>query len=110
MGFSMIDVIRKVRNEINFHSLDMRIGVHTVPTQLIIFSIILKKGDIIGGITGINIVRYDIYGINVTIANKMESNGKIGRVHISSETKNTLELNYLDHFIFEENKEGPVKL
>lgn len=54
----------------------------------------IHQGDIIGGITGINIVRYDIYGINVTIANKMESNGKTGRVHISSETKNTLELNF----------------
>lgn len=68
------------------------------------------KGDIIGGITGINIVRYDIYGINVTIANKMESNGKIGRVHISSETKNTVELNFPDYYTFEENLEGPIKL
>ena len=30
MGFSMIEVIRKVRAEINFLSLDMRIGIHTV--------------------------------------------------------------------------------
>ena len=30
MGFSMIEVIRTVRMEINFHELDMRIGIHTV--------------------------------------------------------------------------------
>lgn len=39
----------------------MRIGIHT--------------GNIISGVIGTDIVRYDIYGENVTIANKMESNG-----------------------------------
>lgn len=37
----------------------MRIGVHT--------------GKIVAGIIGNNIVRYDILGENVLIANKMES-------------------------------------
>ena len=40
----------------------------------------------------------------------MESNGKIGRVHISSDTKNTVELDYAHKYIFEENTEGPIKL
>ena len=30
MAFSMIEVIRNVRAEINFNELDMRIGIHTV--------------------------------------------------------------------------------
>ena len=34
----------------------MRIGVHT--------------GDVIGGLPGTNIVRYDLYGIDVAIANE----------------------------------------
>lgn len=42
----------------------MRIGIHT--------------GDIIGGIIGTDVVRYDIYGKNVLIANKMEQNGVVG--------------------------------
>lgn len=42
----------------NNDNLQIRIGVHT--------------GDIIAGITGSTIVRYDIYGKNVTIANMME--------------------------------------
>lgn len=51
----------------------MRIGIHT--------------GNIIGGIIGTEIVRYDIYGKDVLIANKMESNGKEGAVMISESTK-----------------------
>ena len=34
----------------------------------------------IGGIIGTDIVRYDIYGQDVSIANKMESSGTEGRV------------------------------
>lgn len=30
MAFSMIEIIRKVRKQINFMGLDMRIGVHIV--------------------------------------------------------------------------------
>jgi len=64
MGFDMIDIISKVKKEINFDGLEMRIGVHT--------------GDIIGGIIGTELVRYDIYGKDVAMANKMESNGVKG--------------------------------
>jgi len=39
----------------------MRIGVHT--------------GSVIGGIIGTEVVRYDLYGADVMIANKMESSG-----------------------------------
>ena len=44
--------------------LDMRIGIHT--------------GKLIGGIIGTKLVRYDIFGSDVLIANKMESNGIAG--------------------------------
>lgn len=49
--------------------LNMRIGVHTV---LFYYHI---KGEFLGGIIGTDIVRYDLFGIDVIIANKMESNG-----------------------------------
>ena len=55
----------------------MRIGIHT--------------GEVIAGITGTNIVRYDIYGPDVVIANKMESMGAPGRIHVSDVTKNLLQ-------------------
>lgn len=77
MGFSMISTIRRVREEIDFKDLDMRIGVHT--------------GQVLGGIVGVDLVRYDIYGQDVLIANKMESNGTIGQIMVSNDTKKLLE-------------------
>ena len=66
MGFSMINIIQEVRKIIKFDELDMRIGIHT--------------GRVIGGVIGTDIVRYDVYGSVVVIANKMESNGEKGRI------------------------------
>ena len=47
----------------------MRIGIHT--------------GRVIGGVTGTNIVRYDIYGKDVMIANKTESHGQPGKILVT---------------------------
>ena len=49
-------------------------------------------------------MRYDIYGNDVYIANKMESNGKPGFVNVSEKTKNILETKFYDCFLFEKNK------
>jgi len=95
MGFAMIDTIKTVRERINFPDLDMRIGVHT--------------GDVIGGIVGTNIVRYDIYGRTVMIANKMESNGKLGRINVSETTKNIIQTNFEEEYEFEEQPQIYVK-
>ena len=84
MGFEMINKIKEVRNNINFTELDMRIGVHT--------------GSIIGGVLGTDIVRYDIYGPDVLIANKMESKGQKGKVHISGRTKEIIETCFADEY------------
>lgn len=43
---------------------------------------------------GTDIVRYDIYGPDVLIANKMESNGQKGYVQVSEDTKVLLEQYY----------------
>ena len=91
MAFSMIETIKLVRKKIGYNGLDMRIGIHT--------------GKIIGGIIGTDIVRYDIYGKDVLIANKMESNGKEGHIMVSRETKNLLEEAFSDFFLFEFYKE-----
>jgi class 3 adenylate cyclase len=72
-------------------NLNMRIGLHT--------------GEIIAGITGTNIVRYDIYGADNDIANKMESNGASGRVNVSEVTKALLEAKDPGRFEFAFNKE-----
>lgn len=52
-----------------FEDLGMRIGIHT--------------GDIMGGIVGTDIIRFDIYGENVNIANNMESLGSKMKINIS---------------------------
>ena len=73
----------------------MRIGVHV--------------GTCIGGVVGSNIVRYDIYGSDVMVANKMESNGAPGRINVSEFTKNLLKL--LDKSLsFEFNQRVEIKL
>ena len=77
----MISAIEKVNLEQGL-SLNMRIGIHT--------------GTVIGGISGTDIVRYDIYGEDVFIANKLESSGIPGKVLVSEETKS-----YLEEFDFE---------
>ena len=68
----MIDIISDVRNlsdNPDLKDLNMRIGIHT--------------GKIVAGIIGTKIVRYDIFGSDVLIANKMESNGVAGKVVVS---------------------------
>lgn len=50
-------------------------------------------------------MRYDIYGNDVYIANKMESNGGPGLINISQRTKELLELKYANNFVFEFNKD-----
>ena len=77
MGEEMISIIRDVRKKVNYELLDMRIGIHT--------------GTVIAGIIGSSVVRYDIFGSDVLIANKMESSGSPGRINISEETKRLLE-------------------
>jgi hypothetical protein len=46
---------------------------------------------VIAGIVGTKVVRYDIFGSDVLIANKMESNGEVGKTAVSEDTKNLLE-------------------
>ena len=79
----MIEIIRGVNSEYQLQ-LDMRIGMHT--------------GTVVGGIAGTTIVRYDIYGEDVIIANQMESHGVPGKICISQKTKETLE-NFHSFFI-----------
>jgi class 3 adenylate cyclase len=76
MARSMIQVIKDINLE-NGSELNMRIGIHV--------------GEIIAGITGTNIVRYDIYGPDVLMANKMESGGLAGKINVSDVTRELLE-------------------
>ncbi|EDV58757.1 adenylyl cyclase X E [Drosophila erecta] len=78
LGLSMITNIMEVRD---LHSLDinMRIGVHS--------------GNLFAGVIGEAKLQFDIWGLDVTIANVLESTGVPGFVHISSATLNYLNVN-----------------
>ena len=94
MAYKMIEVINE-ENMRNGTKLNMRIGVHT--------------GEVIAGVIGTNIVRYDVWGPDVLIANKMESNGMKGRIKISEDTKELLQSRVRSGFIFEESEQVEVK-
>ena len=89
MAFDMLKAIKKVNKEKKM-SLNMRIGLHT--------------GTLIAGITGTNIVRYDIYGADNDIANKMESGGAAGKINVSEDTMALIEANNPKRFEFSFNK------
>jgi len=79
----MLNFAEEMLNVLNaLHStseakLNMRIGLHI--------------GDVVAGITGSKLIRYDIYGTDVLIANKMESNSVEGRINISEGVKRQLD-------------------
>ena len=53
---------------------------------------------------GTGIVRYDLYGRDVLIANKMESSGQHDAVHISKATKDMLEKSSIKKFTYREDE------
>jgi phospholipid-translocating P-type ATPase (flippase) len=85
-AFEMIQVIKNL-NAKHGSQLNMRIGLHL--------------GEVIAGITGTNIVRYDIYGPDVLIANKMESGGEAGRINVSDVVRELVSSKQPQDFIYE---------
>jgi class 3 adenylate cyclase len=63
---------------------------------------------VIAGIIGTKVVRYDIFGSDVLIANKMESGGEEGSICVSEETKQLLESEEDCPYDFEPNKYIPI--
>jgi class 3 adenylate cyclase len=54
---------------------------------------------------GTDIVRYDIYGKDVYIANKFESNSLPGSILISEDTMEILQSKFINEFEFEQHKD-----
>jgi class 3 adenylate cyclase len=74
-AIEMQDYIFKRNNKSRF-KWPMRVGVHS--------------GNVVAGVIGKNKMTYDVWGTTVNIANRMESNGRPGKVNISSSTYNLI--------------------
>lgn len=99
VGLEMINIIAEERTKTKnpaLRNLDMRIGIHT--------------GKIVGGIIGTKVVRYDIFGQDVLIANKMESNGMAGAVCISEQTYKLIHRNNFVAETFDFTEHRPCEI
>lgn len=85
MGLGMIQAIKQFDIERN-EGVNMRVGVHT--------------GTVLCGIVGTRRFKFDVWSNDVTLANRMESTGKPGMVHISEKTAEFLQ----DMYILEEGE------
>lgn len=75
LGLRMIKIIRRVREKVNL-DVDMRIGIHS--------------GSILSGVIGAHKWQYDIWSRDVAIANKLESTGVPGMLHVTEQVLNLL--------------------
>lgn len=80
MGMGMIAAMRLFDTK-RHEGVNMRVGIHT--------------GTVLCGIVGTRRVKFDVWSLDVTIANRMESTGRPGQIHISEKTHGFLENKYI---------------
>ncbi|KAK7574269.1 hypothetical protein V9T40_011460 [Parthenolecanium corni] len=95
MGLSMVDAIKYVQQTTN-SPVDMRVGIHT--------------GAVLAGVLGQRQWQFDVYSKDVELANKMESSGLPGRVHISEKTYSYLNDEFEVEPGFGEKREEALRL
>ncbi|POM82488.1 Adenylate and Guanylate cyclase catalytic domain protein [Cryptosporidium meleagridis] len=86
MAHDMLEKIAFVREKLSLPELSMRIGLH--------------YGGCIGGIVGSSRLRYEVWGHDVIIGNRMESCGTPGNITISGQLYEVLSKNFNHLFKF----------
>ncbi|XP_074657391.1 guanylate cyclase soluble subunit beta-2-like [Tubulanus polymorphus] len=72
VALGMMKLANEVTSPVTSEGLPIRIGIHS--------------GDVIGGVVGCKIPRYNVFGKTVTVTSQMESHGQKNRIHISHNT------------------------
>lgn len=94
MAHDMLQKIAYVREKLCLPGLNMRIGLH--------------YGGCIGGIVGSSRLRYEVWGHDVIIGNRMESCGTPGNITISGQLHEVLSKNF--NHLFKFNYIGKVSI
>ncbi|CAD7936409.1 unnamed protein product [Amoebophrya sp. A25] len=80
----LIFLVRGLRDDLQIEGLGMRVGLHL--------------GTFVGGVIGQRKLRYDIWGVDVLVTNKMESSGQPGQICASATLKEYTEITFPKRF------------